>query len=358
MLTDFFTWPKAVRTYLAGFIFIFYLAKFMIIPFLFVDDIIRLGKWIGSKFSQTEPVAPNDPGITRSQFISQLALIFAAIPFFALIYGIVYGGTDYKVRRRKLRFPNLPQAFHGLKILQISDIHSGSFLNTDPLERAVRMINGEKADVIFFTGDLVNNRTDEVLPFMDTLRGIQAPMGVFSSLGNHDYGDYMQWDSKEQKAANLQHLFDVHKSLGWNLLRNENRILERNGERIAIAGCENWSASNRFPKYGNLPKTTTGLGQVPFTILMSHDPSHWDAQVLDHAHKIDLMLAGHTHGMQFGIDTKWLKWSPSQYFYRQWAGLYKKDDKYLYVNRGLGFLGYPGRAGIRPEITVIELLKA
>jgi predicted MPP superfamily phosphohydrolase len=217
------------------------------------------------------------------------------------------------------------------------------------------MVNAEKADIVFFTGDLVNNRTDEVYPFMDVLKQIRAPMGVYSSLGNHDYGDYASWPTDDAKHQNLLDLYEVHKKLGWMLLRNENRIIARGDQRIAIAGVENWGANLRFPRYGDLNKASAGLQNIPFTLLLSHDPSHWDAQILAHPHKFDLTLAGHTHGAQFGVDTKLIKWSPIQYFYKQWAGLYKQGEKFIYVNRGLGFLGYPGRAGISPEITVIEL---
>jgi uncharacterized protein len=359
MFKDFFTWPKVIRTYLTGFLFVVYLSKLVVVLFLLIDDLIRLGKmgW-NLVAAPKDPVAPEAAQISRSLFISQAALVVAAIPFSGLLYGMMVGAFDYKIRRLKIAFSNLPPAFNGLKILQISDIHSGSFTESDHLQKAVNLINNEKADIVLFTGDLVNNRTDEVYPYMDVLKQIKAPMGVYSSLGNHDYGDYSSWPSDEEKHQNLLDLFAVHKDLGWKLLKNENRIISRDGQQIAIAGCENWGASHRFPKYGDLHSTMGNLKDVPFTILMSHDPSHWDAQILKYPVKADLTLAGHTHGFQFGIDTKVVKWSPAQYMYKQWAGLYRKDNQYIYVNRGLGFLGYPGRAGIRPEITVIELQKA
>jgi uncharacterized protein len=356
LFKDFFTWPKAIRVYLTGFLIVIYLTKLIIVIFLFVDDIIRLGKYLWSLIgSPKEPVAPGDAKLTRSLFISQTALIVAAIPFSGLLYGMMVGAFDYKVRRLKISFSNLPKSFDGIKILQVSDIHSGSFVESNHLQKAVDLINNEKADIVFFTGDLVNNRTDEVYPFMEVLAQIKAPMGVYSSLGNHDYGDYSSWNTLEEKHQNLLDLFEVHKKLGWKLLKNENTLISKGGEKIAIAGSENWGGSLRFPKYGNLNMTFASLDNIPFTILMSHDPSHWDAQILDHPHKADLTLAGHTHGFQFGIDTKVVKWSPAQYMYKQWAGLYRKGEQYIYVNRGLGFLGYPGRAGVRPEITVIEL---
>jgi len=356
MFKQFMTWPKAIRVYLTGFMMVVYVCKLIIVIFLLADDGIRLGKWIYSLFAtEREIIAPKDPQITRSLFISQTALVVAAIPFAALIYGMIFGAFDYNIRRIKLAFSNLPKSFDGLKILQISDIHTGSFVETKHLQHAVDMINAEKADIVLFTGDMVNSKTDEVFPYVDVLKQIKAPMGVFCSLGNHDYGDYYQWDSKEEKVNNLAQLFEVYEKMGWDLLTNANRIISRNGESIAIAGCENWGAFARFPKYGDLSKTTRNLENIPFTILMSHDPSHWEAQVLQSPHHIDLMLAGHTHGMQFGVDTKLIKWSPVQYMYKEWAGLYRKGSQYLYVNRGLGFIGYPGRAGIRPEITIFEL---
>lgn len=359
IFTDFFSWNKYVRNFWVAPLMLLLLCKILIIPFLLVDDIVRLGKLAGRTLSKpAAPVEPHAPGIKRSEFISQLAIIIAGIPFISLIYGIVYGAYDYKVRRYTMRFPDLPASFDGLRILQISDLHVGSFVESHHLEKAVEIINKQQADIIFFTGDLVNNETAEVESFMDVLAKIKAPMGVYSSLGNHDYGDYKHWGSDSEKHQNMLDMVATHKQLEWNLLRNENRLIRRGNESIAIAGCENWSKSNHFPKYGNLVQTMQGLDDAPFVILMSHDPSHWDAQVVGHPKRIDLMLAGHTHGMQFGVDTKWFKWSPVQYFYKEWAGLYKQGDRYLYVNRGLGFLGYPGRAGIRPEITVMDLKKA
>ncbi|MGZ5242996.1 MAG: metallophosphoesterase [Bacteroidia bacterium] len=357
-VTPFENWPKAFRNYAMAFLFVIYISKLIIVPFVLVDDIIRLGKWIFIRASENAEINPEGTKIKRSEFISQLALIVAAIPFTGLIYGMVYGGTDYKVRRLTLKFPNLPKAFSGLKILQISDLHVGSFINTTPLERAIKLMNAEMADVVFFTGDLVNNKTEEVNPFMETLKKIRSKNGIFSILGNHDYGDYVQWDSPEAKRKNMEDFYMANKELGWKLLRNENIFLEKQGEKIAVAGVENWGHRAHFPKYGDLNKAYKGLPENTFTILLSHDPSHWEAQVLDHPHKADLTLSGHTHGMQFGIDTKWLKWSPAQFVYEQWAGLYQKAEQYIYVNRGLGYLGYPGRAGIRPEITVIELQSA
>lgn len=259
------------------------------------------------------------------------------------------------MRRLKLHFPNLPPAFKGLKIVQISDIHSGSFDNHEKVAKGVDLVLKEKPDVIFFTGDLVNNRSDEMFPYQELFSKIKAPMGVYAILGNHDYGDYVEWPSPEAKAKNLQLLKDIEARMGWQMLNNANTVLEKDGQQIALIGVENWSAKLHFPKYGDLEKAYQGTAHFPFKILLSHDPSHWDAQVRPEYPDIDLMLAGHTHGMQFGVEIPGLKWSPIQYAYPEWAGLYKKGSQYLYVNRGYGFLGYPGRVGILPEITVIEL---
>jgi predicted MPP superfamily phosphohydrolase len=275
-----------------------------------------------------------------------------------LFGSLLYGFSNkyrYEVRRKKLSFTNLPASFKGLKIIHISDIHSGSFTDKQAVSHGVDMILKEKPDLILFTGDLVNNLADEMEDYMDVFGRLNAPMGVFSTLGNHDYGDYVHWDSEEAKKANLERLKGVHKQLGWRLLMNEHVVLEKDNAQIALLGIENWSAKARFPKYGDLKKAYAGSEKYPFKILMSHDPSHWDAQVRPEFEDIDLMLSGHTHGMQFGVEIPGLKWSPVQYLYKEWAGLYEQGRQKLYVNRGYGFIGYPGRVGILPEITVLEL---
>jgi predicted MPP superfamily phosphohydrolase len=254
-----------------------------------------------------------------------------------------------------LNYPNLPASFKGLKVLQLSDIHSGSFTDRTAVLKGVEKALALNPDLILFTGDLVNNESGEMENYMDVFSRLKAPMGVYSTLGNHDYGDYMSWPTPQAKKDNLEKLKQIHGELGWRLLMNENVLLEKGGEQIAVIGIENWSAKARFPKYGDLKKAYAGTENIPFKILMSHDPSHWDAQVRPHYGDIDLMLAGHTHGMQFGMEIPWLKWSPVQYVYKQWAGLYEQGKQKLYVNRGFGFIGYPGRVGILPEITLIEL---
>lgn len=328
------------------------ITKIIVFLFLFVGDLFRLIQNVSASSVPTETSAG---GMTRSAFLSKVALATAAIPVFSLIYGVVVNAYNYQIRRVTLRFPNLPEAFDGFRFVQISDIHSGSFNRTEPLVHAVETINKMEADAILFTGDLVNNITDEVLPYMDVFSKLKAKEGVLSITGNHDYGDYVPWDSVEEKKANFQRFMKAHADLGWRLLMNEHKILERNGQQIAIIGIENWGQALHFPKYGKLDQAYKGTEEVPFKILMSHDPSHWDAEVRPKYPDIDLTLSGHTHGFQFGIETKYFKWSPSQWVYKQWAGLYTEGKQHIYVNRGFGFLGYPGRVGILPEITEITL---
>ena len=268
------------------------------------------------------------------------------------------GQTDYTVRRVVLRYPNLPASFEGFKILQISDLHTGSFNgNTEPMERAVALINAQKADLIVMTGDLVNNIATEVEPHIPALAGIRSELPIFSILGNHDYGDYVQWPSIAAKRENLQRLAQNHAKIGWKLLLDESHTIRRGTDEFAILGVQNWSAHPQFPKHGKLAETHAASGNAPFKLLLSHDPSHWEAQVLDYP-DIDLTLSGHTHGMQFGINLPFFKWSPVQYSYPQWAGIYEKGRQKLYVNVGLGYLGVPMRAGFLPEITVLELRRA
>lgn len=295
-------------------------------------------------------------GISRSVFLSWLGIATGTTLFGTLLYGFS-NKYKYQVKRVELSFDNLPASFKGMKIVQLSDIHSGSFMDKRAVQHGVDMVMKENADLILFTGDLVNDRATEMKDYMDVFSQLKAPMGVYSTLGNHDYGDYVSWPhdgvSKEQ---NLEDLKKVHAALGWRLLMNEHVVLEKNSEQIALLGIENWSAKGRFPKYGRMDLAHPGTEKYPFKILMSHDPSHWTGQVKEQYKDIDLMLSGHTHGMQFGVEIPGFKWSPVQYMYKEWAGLYEDGKQKLYVNRGFGFIGYPGRVGILPEITVIELL--
>lgn len=345
--------PNNIKNYLASILFIIFACKLVVAVFLFLDDLIRLGKVVLNSTSKEPSFDPS-----RNRFLSQLGLVVAAIPFSAFIYGMVRGAYNYQVKRVTLRFPNLPKAFDGYKMLQISDLHTGSFNSTDPLKEAVNLINKQEADLVFFTGDLVNNMAVEVQEHIDTLKEIKAKTAVFSVLGNHDYGDYVSWETPEVKRQNLKTLIDSHGRMGWQILMNENRLIEKDGEHIAVLGVENWGNRAGFPKYGNLSRAYAGAENTPFKVLLSHDPSHWDGEINKNFKDIDLTLSGHTHGMQFGINIPGWKWSPVQYVYKQWAGLYQKGKQYLYVNTGLGFLGYPGRVGFLPEITVFELRRA
>lgn len=349
-------WPKSSRTYVFATIVGLFFSKLVATLFLIIDDIRRGCMWIiGKLFSNPSvEITQASEGITRSTFLSWLGLAAGGGLFATLVYGF-NNKYRYHVNRVKLNYPNLPESFKGLKIVHISDIHSGSFMDKKAVQKGIDKIKNEKADLILFTGDLVNDRSSEMNDYMDVFNQLKAPLGVFSTLGNHDYGDYVRWDSEAAKAANLQRLKDVHAELGWRLLMNEHVALERNGESIALLGIENWSSKGRFPKYGKMDRAYPGAEKYPFKILMSHDPSHWDAEVRTAYKDIDLMLSGHTHGMQFGLDLPGFKWSPVQYVYKQWAGLYEADNQKLYINRGFGFIGYPGRVGILPEITVIEL---
>jgi predicted MPP superfamily phosphohydrolase len=335
-----------------------FFAKMIASAIFLIDDIRRGVQWIAGKvfFSNTEGEGlQSGEKISRSLFLSWAGMLMGGGLFGSLLYG--FGNKyRYQLRRLQMAFENIPSSFKGMKIVHISDIHSGSFTDAAAVSRGVQKILDEQADLILFTGDLVNNKADEMNDYMEVFSQLKAPLGVYSTLGNHDYGDYVQWKSEEEKRANLEKLKQVHASLGWRLLMNENVELAKNGEKIHILGIENWSAKARFPKYGDLQKAYAGTEKDSFKILMSHDPSHWDAEVLSDYPDIGLMLAGHTHGMQFGVEIPGFKWSPVQYVYKQWAGLYQQGHQKLYVNRGFGFIGYPGRVGILPEITVIELV--
>lgn len=357
VFTDQYFLPRRVRTYLFAIIIGLFLAKLTTVIFILIDDVRRVIQWAAGKlfYGNTEGEA-NGEGITRSVFLSWFALAVGGSLFGSLIYGF---GNKYKynIKRVQLSFDNLPKGFKGLKILQISDIHSGSFTDKKAVNHGVEEILRENADIILFTGDLVNDKATEMEDYMDVFNQLKAPMGVYSTLGNHDYGDYVQWPIEGvSKVQNLENLKKVHAALGWKLLMNEHVVLEKNGDQVALLGIENWSAKANFPKHGRMDLAYPGTEKYPFKILMSHDPSHWDAEIKIKYADIDLMLSGHTHGMQFGIEIPGFKWSPVQYVYKQWAGLYEEVKQKLYVNRGFGFIGYPGRVGILPEITVIELV--
>ncbi|MCB0630738.1 MAG: metallophosphoesterase [Saprospiraceae bacterium] len=346
-------WNKPLFNFLRAFLFIAYLSKFVIGAVLLIDDVRRL-LFTGYQSIAGTGTAGN---ISRSRFLTQFGVLLGSIPFVSLTYGIIRNPYRYKLFAKKINIPNLPEALKGLKIIQISDIHSGSFTLKEPIKRAIEMINEQQPDLVFFTGDLVNNEAREMEPFIDVFDKIEARHGVYSVLGNHDYGDYVRWDSLEAKHHNMQRLFATHRQLGWDLLRNEHRLLDINGHQVAVLGVENYSAHPRFPKYGDLTAAYQGAEHASLKLLLSHDPTHWEDQVIKDFQDVAITFSGHTHGMQFGVEIPgWFKWSPIQYIYKQWAGLYQRQDQYLYVNRGFGFLGYPGRVGILPEITMLELV--
>lgn len=335
-----------------------FFAKLLACLVFFIDDLRRGIQWIAGKFmtakKETGESGASGEGISRSVFLSWAGMVLGGGLFGSFIYG--FGNKyRYQIKRVRLTYDNLPAAFKGLKIVHISDIHSGSFNDKAAVQRGVHKVMKEQPDLILFTGDLVNNVATEMADYMDVFNQLKAPMGVYSTLGNHDYGDYVQWESEEAKTANLEQLKDIHAALGWRLLMNEHVVLEKDTDKIALLGIENWSAKARFPKYGDMKKAYAGTAGYPFKILMSHDPSHWRAEVLEQYPDIDLMLSGHTHGMQFGVEIPGFKWSPVQYVYKEWSGLYESEKQKLYINRGFGFIGYPGRVGILPEITVFEL---
>jgi len=349
--------PKKLRTYLFATVIGLFLAQSVAALFFLIDDAMRLIEWSAGKLLVTNKEASlmNHEGINRSVILSWLGLAAGGTLFVGFIYGYT-NKYNYRVKNVKLSFANLPESFIGFKIVHFSDVHSGSFMNKKAVIDGVEKIIAENADLIIFSGDLVNDRASEMKDYMHVFSKVKAPLGVYSTLGNHDYGDYVNWPHNGiTKAQNLINLVQVHKDLGWRLLINEHVKIEKNGEEIALIGIENWSNKARFPKHGDMKKAYAGTEKYPFKILISHDPSHWDAQVLTDYRDVDLTLSGHTHGMQFGVEIPGFKWSPVQYVYKKWSGLYEEGKQKLYVNPGFGFIGYPGRVGILPEITVIEL---
>jgi hypothetical protein len=326
--------------------------KLFVILVLFGEDMYRGVLKLISAIS----IGETKPLVGRRNFISQIALGLAAIPFVSFIYGIVQGKYNYKVLKYQLTFKDLPQAFDGFTITQISDIHSGSFTNKEKIQYGVDLINEQKSDIMLFTGDIVNNKADEMDDWMDVFDKLEAKEGKYSILGNHDYGDYMDWDNPQDKIDNFQKVKDIHEKIGFDLLLDEHRYLEKDGQKIALLGVENWGKG--FNQAGDLQRAAVGVQKDDFKILMSHDPSHWEEKVKKDPFNYQLTLSGHTHGLQMGIEIPgWFKWSPSKYVYKQWAGLYKEAGRVINVNRGFGYHAFPGRVGIWPEITVIELKK-
>ncbi len=356
---SFENWGKGIKIYVVGFIFISYFSKLLPITFLIIDDLRRLFQ----KLFKRKSVQKSDSiaAIPRNVFLKRLGLISGGVIFSGLLVGMVKWVTDFKVWREQVRLPGLPLSFAGYRIVQFSDIHLGGWASKNELEEAVKIMNDLDPDVIFFTGDLVNYKTDEAFEFADILAKLSAKDGIYCILGNHDYGDYSPWKDQQSKHENMTMLYRFYDKMGWKLLRNESDIVNRENDELAIIGVENWGSLGRFQKYGDLEKALSDVRQVPAKILLSHDPSHWELITLNTSTTIGLTLAGHTHGAQFGFEFPGFRWSPSQYIYKYWAGLYSESNKksgekqYLYVNRGIGTIGYPGRVGIWPEITLIEL---
>lgn len=328
---------------------IFILPKIFIVLFLLIDDIVRIGGYLIGFAGPSENFFPE-----RRKFLSLVGLGMSGVLSALFIDGITFGKYRHKVRRVKVKFPNLPESFKGYKIIQISDVHSGSFSDPGKLQHAVELINEQNPDLVLFTGDMVNNVADEFKPFIPLFSKIKAKDGKFAVLGNHDYADYVTWASLDAKKKNLDTLIDYEKQAGFDMLRNEHRVIEKNGEKLYILGVENWGLKP-FPQFGRIDDALKGVPESATKILMSHDPTHFDYVVKKHPGNIHLTLSGHTHGMQFGLDLKNVKWSPVQYRYPKWADLYESEGKLLYVNRGFGVLGYPGRVGVLPEITLFEL---
>ncbi|MBE7639516.1 metallophosphoesterase [Salegentibacter sp. BLCTC] len=342
------------RGYAFGFLLSVLLFKLILTLIMFGEDIYRLGVGTFEKFfsSKEDFSLPS-----RRKFLSQLALGIAAIPFASVLYGMYKGRYNFRVLNYTLYFEDLPEAFDGYRLAQISDVHSGSFDNEKKIKYGIDLLNEQGADIAVFTGDLVNNEASEMEPWKDLFGQIKAKDGVFSVLGNHDYGDYKQWNSAREKKENLDTLKETHANMGWKLLLNEHKFIEKNGEKIALVGVENWGAGG-FKKVGDLDKAGAGLSEKDFKILLSHDPSYWQEKIKNDKKNYHLTLSGHTHGMQFGIEIPgWFRWSPVQYRYQNWAGIYEEFGRYINVNRGFGYLAFPGRVGIWPEISVIELKK-
>lgn len=340
----------ANRLYIvATLFFVAVVPKILAAVFLLIDDILRVSLWGFEYFTSNSTHLPE-----RRKFLSWMGLGLAGVVSALVLDGVVFGKYRHRVRKVKLKIKNLPASFKGYKVIQISDVHSGSFSNPEKLRDAINLINEQNADLVLFTGDMVNNLATEFVPMVPLFQSIKAKDGKYSVLGNHDYGDYVEWASPQEKAKNLEYLIQLQKQAGFNMLRNSNVKIEKNGESLYLLGVENWGLKP-FPQLGDLEKALEGVPQQAVKILMSHDPTHFDEKVKQHPADIALTLSGHTHGMQFGLDLKNHRWSPVQYRYPKWADLYESNGKYLYVNRGFGVIGFSGRVGMLPEITLIEL---
>jgi predicted MPP superfamily phosphohydrolase len=338
---------------------ILYFSKVFLILVLLVDDVRRGVHFTRRYFKRLRetPSLQRGSRISRSEFFARAAIFSWSVPLVPLSFGIISGAHNFHVRRKVIYLPHLPKSFDGISLGQISDIHAGSLFNKKAIQGGVELLMREKPDLIFFTGDLVNVETREVNNYINIFDKVKADHGVFSVTGNHDYGNYREWPNDAAKKRNLEAMIGAHRQMGYDLLMNEHRMLELGGEKIAIIGVENWGIGPpiRFPKYGKLKEAHLGTGDAAVKILLSHDPTHWDAQIRPEFSDIDLTFAGHTHGYQIGVSIGDFTWSPAKYRFKQWAGLYQEGNQYLYVNRGFGCIGYPGRIGMPPELTIIEL---
>ena len=341
-----------VFSYYLSIIFLFLIAKTISLPIILIDDLFRLFNFIKSKINTKSKV-----NLKRRALISKLSLIFSSLTLPVGFDGIFFGKYRYRIINHEINFKNLPKKFDGYKLVQLSDFHCGSLENKHMVDKAIKMINDENADLILFTGDFVNNRYEEVKPWVKSFSKLKAGDDMISVLGNHDYGDYQRWSNKFEKEENFKNLLEIQKKIGFKVLMNENKYIIRGDEKIAIVGVENWGA--RFNQLGDIEKSIQNTSEIDFKIILSHDPTHWEKILKDHPKKFDLTLSGHTHGMQFGIEIPGIiKWSPVQWVYKYWAGLYTHNGKYLNVNRGFGVLAFPGRVGIWPEITTITLKRS
>jgi uncharacterized protein len=338
-----------------GLLLLVYIPKIVITITMLGEDIYRVGVGTVNHFINNDSTATFLP--SRRRFVSQLGLGLAAVPFLSLIYGMTIGKYNYKVIKQRIFFPDLPDEFDGFTITQISDIHSGSFDNPEKINYAIDLVNEQNSDLILFTGDIVNTHAKEMHPWIEAFKRIKKhDYGKYSVLGNHDYGEYVTWPTEAAKDKNFEDIKNLYGQIDFNLLLNEHTFIQKGKDRIALVGVENWG--HNFKQAGDLKKASQNLKKEDFKVLMSHDPSHWEYEVKNHDKHFQLTLSGHTHGMQFGIEIPgFFKWSLAQYVYKQWAGLYEEFGRYIYVNRGFGFHAYPGRVGIMPEITVIQLKK-
>jgi len=357
LFNSMYDWPDFLRVYFVGGLFTYVMSMLIPVLFLFIADIVRFAEILIKKNSSHRVDKIKEEGITRRKFIVNTGLSLGGLTLGTMGFGMLHGNYDFKIWEYAIGLSKTPKALKGLRIVQISDFHLGTWVSKTPLIEAVKYINQLNADIILFTGDLVNAMTEEAFPFTDELAKIKARYGIYASLGNHDYGHYYNWESKEAEQKNWDDLLKLYQNIGWKLLRNEHDTLEINGSRLNIVGVENWSLNSRFPQLGDLDKAIGDMDTNGLNILLSHDPTHWEEKVKDHPVSMDITFSGHTHGFQFGIESKLFRWSPAQYVYKHWAGLYKdhQSEKFLNVNRGIGAIGFPGRVGIKPEITFVEL---